>query len=326
MSELNFEKVFKELKIIEANSVSREKYNQLKNEVEKLESMLTEANNRFQQEAQELRKLKITNELQTMEIDVMRAEKQSFEAEKKTLEVRFEEVNLKLKLKTHQYDMLAGQKSNVQPKSTYPIPQPSEKKTTGTQTMTITIKEEPSIGVVNQPSSLPPKSIHKRPASEPSLIPPIKTKRKKTGDRENIFTCDECLVEWGRHVHYDFDDINHPDAPNPYERIARFSSSEDLKNHYQQAHEWYRNLKFCGETDCLHTRGHDLSSSSDNYPHGRYICGYINSNGITCRRRFRYQKQVKEHREIIHANIESKTRNEIYDLFKQVEHEYLIIS
>ena len=128
MSELNFEKVFKELKIIEANSVSREKYNQLKNEVEKLESMLTEANNRFQQEAQELRKLKITNELQTMEIDVMRAEKQSFEAEKKTLEVRFEEVNLKLKLKTHQYDMLAGQKSNVQPKSTYPIPQPLKRK------------------------------------------------------------------------------------------------------------------------------------------------------------------------------------------------------
>ena len=46
----------------------------------------------------------------------MRAEKQSFEAEKKTLEVRFDEVNLKLKLKTHQYDMLTGQPSNVQPK------------------------------------------------------------------------------------------------------------------------------------------------------------------------------------------------------------------
>ena len=64
MSELNFENVFKELKIIEANSVSREKYDQLHNEVKKLESMLTEANNRFQQEAQELKKLKITNELQ----------------------------------------------------------------------------------------------------------------------------------------------------------------------------------------------------------------------------------------------------------------------
>ena len=116
MSELNFENVFKELKIIEANSVSREKYDQLHNEVKKLESMLTEANNRFQQEAQELKKLKITNELQKMEIDVMRAEKQSFEAEKKTLEVRFDEVNLKLKLKTHQYDMLTGQPSNVQSK------------------------------------------------------------------------------------------------------------------------------------------------------------------------------------------------------------------
>ena len=194
MSELNFEKVFKELKIIEANSVSREKYDQLQNEVKKLESMLTAVNNRFQQEAKELKKLKMVNELQTMEIDVMKAEKQSLEAEKKTLEVRFDEVSLKLKLKTHQYDMLAGQQSNVQTKPTDPIPQPLEKKTTGSQAMVNEIKDEPSIGVVNQPSSLPSKPS-KRPATELPIISRKKAKRPRSGYRENFFSCDECLIE-----------------------------------------------------------------------------------------------------------------------------------
>ena len=321
MSELNFENVFKELKIIEANSVSREKYDQLQNEVKRLESMLTEANNRYQQEAKEVKKFKMVNELQKMEIDVMKAEKQSHEAEKKTLEVRFDEVNLKLKLKTHQYDMLAGQQSNAQPKSTDPISQQPKKKTTGSQTMASDIKDEPSIGVVNQPSSLPSKSS-KRPTSEP--VTGIKSKRRKTREKEeNIYSCDECLVEWGRHVHYDFPhDINHPNAPNPYDRIPRFSTAEDLKNHYQHAHGWYRDSKFCGETDCLHTRGHDVSNSSDNYPHGDNICGYISSNGEVCRRSFRYKNQMQEHKRIIHSKIESKTRQEIFNLFKLVAHKY----
>ena len=318
MSELNFEKIFKELKIIEANSVSREKYDQLQNEVKRLESMLTEANNRFHQEAKESKKLKMVNELQTMEIDVMKAEKQSVEAEKKTLEVRFDEVSLKLKLKTHQYDMLAGQQSTVQPKST-------ERKTTGSQTMVDDVKEEPSTGVVNQPSSL--SSIPcKRPATEPSIIPRTKAKRPRSGYRENIFTCDECLVEWGRLVYNeknDFDyDIDRPDAPNPHERIARFSSTEDLKNHYKQAHGWYLDSEFCSKTDCLHTHGHDVSNSSDNYPHGDNICGYMTKNRKICGRSFRYKNQLKEHQKIIHCKIESKTRHEILNLFRLIENKY----
>ena len=331
MSELNFVKVFNELKAIEANSVSREKYNQSQNEVKKLESLLVEANNRFlqkteeliklkgihEQEVKELKKLKMVDELKTMEIDVIKAEKQSLEAEKKTLEVRFDEVSLKLKLKNHQYEMLAGQQSNNEVQSTKENPQSVEKKTIGTQT----VKEEPSVGAVNEPSSLPKQSC-KRPASEPPLILRIKAKRKKTDNREKIFSCDECLVEWGRHMHFDFDDFNHPDAPNPYERIAMFSSSEDLKNHYQQAHEWYRDSKFCGETDCLHTRGHNTSNTSNNYPHGDNICGYMSSNGKKCGRSFKFKNQLKEHKKIIHANIESKTRKEIFDLFRLIENNH----
>ena len=260
MSELNFEKVFNELKVIEANAVSREKYNQSQNEVKKLESLLIEANNRFLQKAEELKKLKELHELQTLEIDVIKAEKQSLAAEKKTLEVRFDEISLKLKLKTHQYDMLAGQQSNNEVKSTNERPQLTGKKTIVTPTVkedpydfvasigTQTVKEEPSVGAANEPSSLTANPC-KRPASDPPAIQTIAKRKKKHfgGDQERIFLCDECLVEWGRQIKRGCD-FNHPDVPNPYNRIAMFASSEDLKNHYQQVHEYYRNSEFCCET------------------------------------------------------------------------------
>ena len=46
-----------------------------------------------------------------MDIDMIKAGKHSLEAEKKTLQVRYDGVSLKLKLKTHQYDILAGQQT-----------------------------------------------------------------------------------------------------------------------------------------------------------------------------------------------------------------------
>ena len=113
-----------------------------------------------------------------------------------------------------------------------------------------------------------------------------------------------------------YGDINQPDAPNPYERIARFSSAEDLKNHYQQAHERYRDSKFCTETDCLHKRGHHASNSIEyvDYNHGDNIFGYKGRNGKFCDRSFQYKKQLEEHKRIIHCKIESKTRKEIFEL------------
>jgi len=326
MAELSFEKVYNELKVVQENAVSLERYEQSQNEVKKLESMLVEANRRIQNGIEDLKKLKLEHEMQTMEVDVIKTERHSLEAEKKTLEVRYNEVCLKLKLKTHQYDILAGQQTiTTTQRSAKEMSLQSEKKTTATQTIPSShVKKEPiTIGVVNKPSSLQSNPC-KRSASDLPLIPRIKAKhRKKAGSREHIFACDECLVEWGRHVHYDFPhDINHCDAPNPYHKVATFSSAKDLKNHYQEAHGWYRNSKFCGETDCLHTRGHDTSNTSDNYPHGENICGYISSNGSICSRSFRYKNQLKEHKKIIHAKIDAKTRKEIFDLFKLIEHKY----
>ena len=128
----SFEKVFNELKVVQENAVSRKKYEQSQNEVKKLESMLVEANRRIQHGIEDLKKLKLKHEMQTIEIDVIKAEKHSLEAEKKTLEVHCNEVSLKLKRKTHQYDILVGQKTITTAQPAKEVSLQSEKKTNAT--------------------------------------------------------------------------------------------------------------------------------------------------------------------------------------------------
>jgi len=87
MSELNFEKIFEELRNLQA---IKKKYEESQSEIEKL---------------------KVSAAEQKLKIDVLEAEKLSLEAEKKSNEVRLNEVNLKLKIKTAEYDSLLAQRA-----------------------------------------------------------------------------------------------------------------------------------------------------------------------------------------------------------------------
>jgi len=217
---------------------------------------------------------------------------------------QLEEVSAKLKLKTHEFDILASSEKKT-PMSESPNPP-----------MSTCVKQEP-VTMVNVPST----TNSKRPTSDPSRIP---TKRVKKGvNRENIFSCDECMVEWGQQITKDFHgDANHRDAPDPHKSIQSFSSSQELKIHYQTAHSYYHDSKFCGEPDCLHTLCHKMSDNEAHYPHGDNFCGFESSNGNICGRSFRYKDQLKEHKKIIHAEIESKNPNEIFQLFELIQQKY----
>ena len=209
---------------------------------------------------------------------------------------QLEEVSAKLKLKTHEFDILASSEKKT-PMSESPNPP-----------MSTCVKQEP-VTMVNVPSS----TNSKRPTSDPSRIP---TKRVKKGG----FTCDECLFEWAQQIIKDFNgDANHLDAPDPHTNIQSFSSSEELKVHYQQAHSYYFNEKFCDQPDCLHSRSHTMSDDKAAYPHGGNICGFESSDGNICGRSFRYKEQLEEHRTITHAEIGSKTREEIFKSFELIE-------
>ena len=142
MTEMAFEKVFE---VIQSNLVPKSQYDKSQNEIAGMKSQLEKAK-------KALLKTKLDFAQQTLAIDILNAEKISLEAEKKTLEVKFNEVSLKLKQKNNQYESLlkskkfdceTGYRNDCNPNS-------MEKVSTGTQT----IKREPTeIGVVNVPAS-----------------------------------------------------------------------------------------------------------------------------------------------------------------------------
>ena len=134
MTDQKYNEVFE---LIKSNLVPKNQYEELQNEILFLKSALESKTN-------DLKKMKSQYEEQKLAIDIIQAEKQSLEAEKKTFEFKFNEVFLKLKQKTNQYDsLLNSQGNNSKLKSIHNV-------SDGTQT----IKEEPQeIGIVNFPFS-----------------------------------------------------------------------------------------------------------------------------------------------------------------------------
>ena len=116
------------LKFIKSSLVPKNDFDESQNEILNLKMAVETANN-------ELKQAKFENEEHKLANNILQAEKESLEAEKITFQIKFNEVSLKLKQKTKQYDSLLNSQRSV---STVPA----------------TIKQEPTeIGIVNVPSS-----------------------------------------------------------------------------------------------------------------------------------------------------------------------------
>ena len=121
---------------IKSSLVPKCQLDESKNEIMALKTALENATN-------DLRKTKSEFEEQKLAIDIIQAEKESLEVEKKTIQIKFNEISLKLKQKTQQYDSLLKS-----PKTD------TESPVVGKSSTQI-IKEEPKeIKIVNFPSSL----------------------------------------------------------------------------------------------------------------------------------------------------------------------------
>ena len=196
----------------------------------------------------ELNEQKLAIEILQAEKDSLQAEKESIQAEKKSIEVKFNEVSLKLKQKTQQYDSLLKsqgdrEQNNAEKSSAVPTQQ---------------IKLEPgAIGAVNLPASLSSrpnepdaKTATKRKNATKNDSKKTKAKKKKVKDsltspknaKESIpsgrlFTCDECLRNWGKVISCDFQgDPDNSRAPDPKQFIRTFSSFEAYADHLYDGH------------------------------------------------------------------------------------------
>ena len=206
--------------------------------------------------------LNVKNELKKLQseiglkIDVFEAGMKTLEAEKNTLEVKFDEVSLKLKLKTHEYDsLLKSKQTDCRVKLVFKSNE-TNKASIGTQT----IKEEPNeIGVVNLPASLSSqpkepqvKSGAKRTSSNIEDRKIVKAKRRKTEasnstsrmtrqsiEKKEAISCASCLDDWGLNVQKNFGgDPERPGVPDPTHAIASFTSIDKYKTHAVNIHQY----------------------------------------------------------------------------------------
>ena len=232
----------KVIELIQSGLVPKTELDDALNKIAHLESMLEKATSAHEKEKSDYEEQKLT-------IDIIKAEKETLQAEKETLlakvgnllaerkslearyrteretftslkkadDAKLNEITLKLKQKTHQFDSLLKSKEADAKKTAN---NDCEQMSIGTQT----IKEEPQeIGVVNVPASKAgvkrqndcrkARTKAKRKKVEKSNSSKTTTNRTQ---REVTFTCDECLKLWGDDIIRDFQgDPNKWNAPDP---------------------------------------------------------------------------------------------------------------
>ena len=299
MSENCYNEIFETIK---SNLVPKMIYEQSQLEIENLKSVLgkTQA---------DLQRIKSKYEEQILKNEIIQAEKESLEAEKKTFELKFNEISLKLKLKTNQYDsLLSSRQTDCNPSQT------------GSQTA----KEEPN--EIEIASSIPENGA-KRTSLEPENDKSAnrRSKRKKIEKFSQSFTCDDCLAEWGEHVdYYCGGDPDKNCAPDPKKTSWTFSSFEAFKNHKMERHHVGDEEPLCEDKGCLQLKGHSDLPAIPPYnrwttiewfaPHGEIICK-------NCDLSFKYQKHHDQHVETVHADNDMSNRV-FYALYLQYKNSH----
>ena len=296
MSEQKYTEVFE---FIKSTLIPKNEVDESKNEVSVLKSALENA-------TKDLEKLKLKNEEQKLTIDIIKAENQSLESEKKHFEFKFNEVSLKLKQKTIQYDSLlksqhddceslkSHNESDDESRNDSRKPNPLEK---------LLLEAVLADFVNNIPSSSEDES-ESESDEEHSQSPKkdVKTtaKRIKSTIFESIsritrkstkkFSCADCIDKWGELIESDY--RGNPDrigAPDPRKQIKTFSTFGDYCHHLSTAHNGH-----------YQTNGY--------WPRGDIQCKI-------CHLGFKVQSHLDEHLQCEHADLNRLSNKEIYGLF-----------
>ena len=296
MSEQKYTEVFE---FIKSSLVPKNEFDDSKNEISVLKSALENA-------TKDLEKMKLKNEEQKLTIDIIKAENQSLESEKKHFEFKFNEVTLKLKQKTIQYDSLlksqhddceslkSHNESDDESRNDSRKPNPLEK---------LLLEAVLADFVNNIPSSSEAESVSESDeehSQSPKKDVKSTAKRIKSTIFESIaritrkstkkFSCADCIDKWGELIESDY--RGNPDrigAPDPRKQIQTFSSFEDYRRHLSTAHNGH-----------YQTNGY--------WPRGDIQCKI-------CHLGFKVQSHLDEHMQCEHADLNRLSNKEIYGLF-----------
>ena len=319
MSEQKYNEVFE---FIKASLVPKNEVDKSKNEISRLKLALESATN-------DLEKLKLENVEQKLTIDIVKAENKSLESEKEHFEFKFNEVSLKLKQKTIQYDsLLKSQRDDCEShsesrsesrdefcdlsrdeshdeshdesrdgsRSDSREPNPIEKFLIGAViadyvfNIPSSSSEDESESDSDEEGSDSPKTDAQRTTAQRMKHTIFNSISRITRKSTKKFSCADCIDKWGELIESDY--RGNPDkigAPDPRQLIKTFSSFKDYRHHLSQAHN-----------------GH--AQTNGEWPHGDIKCK-------KCHLTFKVQHHHDEHFECEHADLNRLSNKEIYGLF-----------
>ena len=269
------------------------------------------------QKNEELQKMKAEYEREKLKNDIIIAEK-------KVVESKFNAIELKLKLKTQEYDeLLKLNKSNDNL---------TEKVSIGIQT----IEKEPSTTVVETIKATVSAPMKRK---QQDIAEPKSAKRKANSNISNntlataqeapldlsktIYNCYACIEKWAEEVRdkFSYRDTSAEDyrrwrtiiddskAPDPKLEIKTFTNMDDYARHLDTVHgqgdEYIKRGK-CGITFLI--PWWEPEREYNYTPDGNIICKI-------CDARFDVRARYKQHFQLEHADLDTITKTKLYDLW-----------
>ena len=297
---LQFENKAHKLKIIELEKQNTSLKNVIATQKTKLEA-----------QEKTIKPLQDKNQAQTIEIDFMHKKLEGqqlqidiLEAEKKSLDARFNEVNLKLKQQRQAShgeipplipDQVEKMEVDFNPLSFRAQPEKELKK-----------EQSSSVPLVNVPQSTASQSTQaknlKRPADTETETEPTNSPSNR---EEKRYVCGLCLKDW----------YQHKPLQAPRNIVKSFTTRSRLHNHVRQFHPDNTGLKSrdagtsC-DSDC------PLTIATGETKPKRFKCNAFTRNGH-CHERFKCRLHYDRHIEIDHANISALDKYSLADLYEK---------
>ena len=361
MEDINFEKVFEDLKTIRSNVVPKSQYKEAQVEIEKLKSLLQDAYGQVKSLAddlvavrakanaekeevnknlkmanlesglilKELEQLKSQHEENKLKLDLITAENKRLQVSCQGWKANNDVLTWRLKLKSHQLDSLKtnSQKNETGEKSQCSI---------GTQT----IKEEPkSIGVVNVPASYSSRGAGVRNSSITTATMPTQSNCKQetttnitpkaiVGAKRTRLESENQERRKSKRLtpkYFNCETCIYDWAENsqvPIDHISSFPSVRELKMHMVEKHNYDG---FYHHTICADKNCHKFN----NHKRPQYHCIYRIPHGNlvceTCEVTFEEAEYLDRHVKLVHSNISEMTSKKLMELYNALDESHWIV-
>ena len=275
----------------------------LEKKISSLNNAMAEQNLKIEDQVKTIKSLQDLNQAQTVEIDFLHKKLEGqqlqidiLEAEKKSLDARFNEINLKLKqqqqvsngeippLIPNQEEVKKEQNSSIPLENTTSIPQPIPQP-------------------VPQPSTTASKQEKKLKRS--ADLPECETEPKKTSfdEEPNRFICVVCLEDW----------YNREPRRAPGAIVKTFLSVHRLRNHVRLLHQGQGEFRHIN----LSKKGECDSDCMETGEQKKFKCTARVADNWNCHQKFHCRLHYDRHIEIDHANIQALDKYSLAKLYEK---------